>query len=57
MASVTFHGVKIMLWMNASATSGEWPRQAVHSSLGMSLLFLPTTLLVNGRSSSTSRAS
>ncbi len=33
-----------MLWINASATSGEWPRMVAHSSLGMSLDFLPTRL-------------
>ena len=26
-----------MLWINASATSGEWPRMVAHSSFGMSL--------------------
>jgi len=44
LAPVTFHVVKIMLWMSVSAASGEWPRQAAHSSFGMSLLFLPTRL-------------
>src|SRR5271157_3997952 len=42
MGRVTFHGVKIILWINASATSGEWPRIVAHSSFGNSLLFLPT---------------
>ena len=50
------HHVKIMLWMSASATSGEWPRIVAHTSLGISLDFLPTRPYVNGRSSSTSRA-
>ncbi len=40
----SFHGVRIMLWINASATSGEWPRMVAHSSFGMSLVFLPTRL-------------
>src|SRR5271157_808006 len=39
---VSFHEVRIMLWINASATSGEWPRMVAHSSFGMSLHFLPT---------------
>ena len=50
------HHVKIMLWISASATSGEWPRMVAHTSLGISLDFLPTRPYVNGRSSSTSRA-
>ncbi len=33
-----------MHWTNASATSGERPRQAAHSSFGISLVFLPTQL-------------
>ena len=44
MGRVTFQGVKIMLWINASATSGECPRMVAHSSFGMSLVFLPTKL-------------
>ncbi len=49
------YGVKIMLWINASATSGEWPRMVAHSSSDMSLVFLPTRLQVKGFSSSTRR--
>ena len=40
---ISFHQDKIMLWINASATSGEWPRMAAHSSFGISLVFLPTS--------------
>jgi len=55
-SGVSFHGVKIMLWIKASAASGERPRMAAHSSFGISLVFLPTRLSVKGRSSSTRRA-
>src|SRR5208337_2626520 len=40
--AVSFHEVRIMLWINASATLGECPRMVAHSSFGMSLHFLPT---------------
>ena len=32
-----------MLWINASATSGECPRMVAHSSFGISFVFLPTS--------------
>ena len=34
---------RIMLWINASATSGECPRMVAHSSFGNSLVLLPTS--------------
>ena len=37
-----------MLWMSASATSGEWPRMVDHWSLGISLVLWPTRPYVNG---------
>ena len=39
----SFHQARIMLWINASATSGEWPRMVAHSSFGNSLVLLPTS--------------
>ncbi len=42
-----------MLWISASATSGEWPRMVDHWSLGISLVLWPTRPYVKGRSSST----
>ena len=32
--SASIHGVSSMLWISASATSGEWPRMVDHWSLG-----------------------
>ena len=40
---VSFHQARIMLWINASATSGECPRIVAHSSFGSSLVILPTS--------------
>src|SRR5271166_1121530 len=40
---VSFHQDKIMLWINASAISGECPRMVAHSSFGNSLVILPTS--------------
>ena len=39
----SFHQDKIMLWINASATSGECPRMVAHTSFGNSLVILPTS--------------
>ena len=40
---VSFHQDKIMLWINASATSGECPRMVAHTSFGNNLVILPTS--------------
>src|SRR5271166_1641620 len=39
----SFHQARIMLWINASATSGECPRIVAHTSFGNSLVILPTS--------------
>ena len=54
--SASIHGASSMLWISASATSGEWPRMVDHWSLGISLVLWATRPYVKGRSSSTSRA-
>ena len=40
--SANIHGVSSMLWISASATSGEWPRMVDHWSLGISLVLWAT---------------
>ena len=42
--SASIHGASSMLWISASATSGEWPRMVDHWSLGISLVLRPTAV-------------
>ncbi len=42
--SASIHGGSSLLWISASATSGEWPRMVDHWSLGISLVLRPTAV-------------
>ena len=42
--AVSPHAARSMLWISASAPSGEWPRMVDHWSLGVSLVLWPTAV-------------